>query len=437
MTTNDAGAAIVRIDALPQHTDERVRLQGWLYNRRSSKKLHFLEVRDGTGIVQCVVSRADVGDGAFALAGECGQESSLELTGRARAEPRAKGGVEIQVDDVTVLQNAVDYPITPKEHGVAFLLEHRHLWLRSRRPHAMLRIRSVVERALHDYLDGEGYLRLDTPILTPAACEGTTTLFETDYFDEKAYLTQSGQLYAEAGCQAFGRVYTFGPTFRAEKSKTRRHLMEFWMIEPEAAFLDHEGNIALVEGLICAALERVLEACRPELELLERDPAPLEAVRAPFPRLSYAAAVERLQARGLDVRHGEDFGGDEETALAQGHERPLVIDRYPATLKPFYMKRDPDDPGVTLNMDVLAPEGYGEIVGGSVREDDLAALDAQMREKGIDPGPLEWYRDLRRYGSVPHAGFGLGLERTLAWICGVHHLRETIPFPRLMGRLHP
>ena len=435
MTTNDA--AIVRIDALPQHTDERVRLQGWLYNRRSSKKLHFLEVRDGTGIVQCVVSRADVGDEAFALAGECGQESSLELTGRARAEPRAKGGVEIQVDDVAVLQNAVDYPITPKEHGVAFLLEHRHLWLRSRRPHAMLRIRSVVERALHDYLDGEGYLRLDTPILTPAACEGTTTLFETDYFDEKAYLTQSGQLYAEAGCQAFGRVYTFGPTFRAEKSKTRRHLMEFWMIEPEAAFLDHEGNIALVEGLICAALGRVLEACRPELELLERDPAPLEAVRAPFPRLSYAAAVERLQARGLDVKHGEDFGGDEETALAQGHDRPLVIDRYPATLKPFYMKRDPDDPAVTLNMDVLAPEGYGEIVGGSVREDDLAALDAQMREKGIDPGPLEWYRDLRRYGSVPHAGFGLGLERTLAWICGVHHLRETIHFPRLMGRLHP
>jgi asparaginyl-tRNA synthetase len=437
MTTNDAGVAVVRIDALPRHSDERVRLQGWLYNRRSSKKLHFLEVRDGSGIVQCVVSRADVGDEAFARAGECGQESSLELTGRVQAEPRAKGGVEIHVDDVAVLQNAEDYPITPKEHGVAFLLEHRHLWLRSRRPHAVLRIRAAVERALHDYLDGQGYLRLDTPILTPAACEGTTTLFETDYFDEKAYLTQSGQLYAEAGCQAFGRVYTFGPTFRAEKSKTRRHLMEFWMIEPEAAFLDHEGNIALAEGLICAALERVLETCRAELEVLERDLAPLEAVRAPFPRLSYAEAVGRLREGGHDVKHGEDFGGDEETALSEGLDRPLVIDRYPASIKPFYMKRDPDDPGVALNMDVLAPQGYGEILGGSVREDDLAALDARMREKGVDPGPMDWYRDLRRYGSVPHAGFGLGLERTLAWICGVHHLRETIPFPRLMGRLHP
>jgi asparaginyl-tRNA synthetase len=428
---------VVRIEDLPQHLDERVRVLGWLYNRRSSKKLHFLELRDGSGIVQCVVAKSDVGDALFEVAGAIGQESSLALVGTVAADPRAKSGAEIQTESIEILQNTDAYPITPKEHGVAFLLEHRHLWLRSRRPHAILRIRAAAEQAASDYLQSQGYLRLDTPILTPAACEGSTTLFETDYFDEKAYLAQSGQLYAEAGCQAFGRVYTFGPTFRAEKSKTRRHLMEFWMIEPEAAFLDHEGNIALAEGLVCALVERVLERCGPELETLERDRAPLEAVARPFPRLSYAEAIERLQRADVDIKPGEDFGGDEETLLAEEFERPLVVDRYPASIKPFYMKRDPDDPGVMLNMDILAPEGYGEIVGGSVREDSLSALDAQMSEKGIDPAPLDWYRDLRRYGSVPHAGFGLGLERTLAWLCGVHHLRETIPFPRLMGRLHP
>ncbi len=430
-------AALARVESLGEHLGSRVRLLGWLYNRRSSKKLHFVELRDGTGTVQCVVSKADVGDEVFQRTGALGQESSLELTGTVTGEPRARGGVEIQVDAVRVIQNAVDYPITPKEHGVAFLLEHRHLWLRSRRPHAILRVRAAVEQAVHEHLAGEGYLRLDTPILTPAACEGTTTLFETDYFDEKAYLAQSGQLYAEAGCQAFGRVYSFGPTFRAEKSKTRRHLMEFWMIEPEAAFLDHDGNISLATGLICAMAARVLERCRPELEVLERDPAALEAIVPPFPRLSYAEALGRLREAGLQVKAGEDFGGEEETVLSRQFDRPLVIDRYPSAIKPFYMKRDPADPGVVLNMDLLAPEGYGEIVGGSVREDDLATLDAQISEKGVDPGPLGWYRDLRRYGSVPHAGFGLGLERTLAWICGVSHLRETIPFPRLMGRLHP
>ena len=430
-------APAVTIDALGAHVGERVRIQGWLYNRRSSKKLHFLEVRDGTGLVQCVVSKSDVGEELFERAGTCGQESSLEIHGEVTRDPRAKGGCELQAEGLEVLQNAQDYPITPKEHGVAFLLEHRHLWLRSRRPHAILRVRAEVEQEIHTYLHGEGYLRLDTPILTPAACEGTTTLFETNYFDQKAYLAQSGQLYAEAGCQAFGKVYTFGPTFRAEKSKTRRHLMEFWMIEPEAAFLDHEGNIALAEGLICAVVRRVLERCRPELETLQRDPGPLEAVRAPFPRLSYDEAIDRLREADIAVERGEDFGGDEETVLARQFERPLVIDRYPASIKPFYMKRDPEDPAVALNMDVLAPEGYGEIVGGSVREDDLDALDAHIAEKGVDPEPLEWYRDLRRYGSVPHAGFGLGLERTLAWLCGVQHLRETIPFPRLMGRLHP
>ncbi|TDJ09368.1 MAG: asparagine--tRNA ligase [Deltaproteobacteria bacterium] len=428
---------MARIELLGEHEGRRVRLQGWLYNRRSSSKLHFLQVRDGTGIVQCVVARADVRPEVFQQAGELGQESSLKLCGTVQADRRAPGGFELLLDDLEVLQNVDGYPISPKEHGVAFLLEHRHLRLRSRRPHAVLRIRAELERACHDFLDAQGFLRLDTPILTPAACEGSTTLFETDYFGQKAFLTQSGQLYSEAGCQAFGRVYCFGPTFRAEKSKTRRHLMEFWMVEPEAAFLDLEGDIELAEGLVCALLERVLERCRPELETLERELAPLEAIARPFPRLTYAEAVQRLRKAGLAVEFGDDFGGDEETALSQGFERPLVIHRYPASLKPFYMKCDPEDPSVVLNMDILAPQGYGEIIGGSVREEQLDVLDAQMREKGVDFGPLEWYRDLRRYGSVPHAGFGLGLERTLTWICGLHHLRETIPFPRMLGRLHP
>ncbi|MFQ5515118.1 MAG: asparagine--tRNA ligase [Myxococcota bacterium] len=433
----ESGGSWVRVEALGERAGELVRVRGWLYKRRSSGKLHFLQVRDGTGIVQCLVSRADVDEDVFERAGSLGQESSLELSGQVHADARAPGGVEIHVRDLSVFQNVEGYPITPKEHGVAFLLEQRHLWLRSRRPQAVLRIRAQVEQACHEHLEGQGFLRLDTPILTPAACEGTTTLFETDYFGEKAYLTQSGQLYAEAGCLAFGRVYCFGPTFRAEKSKTRRHLMEFWMIEPEAAFLDLDGNIALAEGLICAIVERVLERCREDLDRLERDVAPLETLQRPFPRLSYDEALARLAREGLALKHGEDLGGDEETVLSQGFDRPLVIHRYPRALKPFYMKSDPESPARVLNMDILAPEGYGEIVGGSVREEDLATLDARMREKGVDPAPLEWYRDLRRYGSVPHAGFGLGLERTLTWICGLHHLRETIPFPRLMGRLHP
>ena len=428
---------LARIIDLAPYTGQRVRVRGWIYGRRSSGKLHFLQVRDGSGIAQCVISRSEVTPDVFESAGALGQESSLELSGTVQADSRAPGGVELLLDDLHVIQNVEGYPITPKEHGVSFLLEHRHLWLRSRRPQAVLRIRAEVERACHDYLESLGFLRLDTPILTPAACEGTTTLFETDYFGDKAYLTQSGQLYAEAGCHAFGRVYCFGPTFRAEKSKTRRHLMEFWMIEPEAAFLDLEGDIGLAEGLICAAVERVLERCSRDLEELERDTSRLQAIGRPFPRLSYAEARVRLEQAGLPVADGEDFGGDEETVLSQAFDRPLVIHRYPRSLKPFYMKADPEDPRVMLNMDILAPEGYGEIVGGSVREEDLGRLDEQMREKSVEAAPLEWYRDLRRYGSVPHAGFGLGLERTLSWICGLHHLRETIPFPRLMGRLHP
>jgi asparaginyl-tRNA synthetase len=436
MSAQDA-LPVVQVADIAAHAGERVRLRGWLYNRRSSRKLHFLQLRDGSGTIQCVAFKGEVPEAVFEAAGAIGQESSLEVVGSVRADERSALGFELGVEDLRVIQDVQEYPISPKEHGVDFLMQHRHLWLRSRRPHAVLRIRAEVEQAAHDYLRGQGYLRFDTPVLTPAACEGTTTLFETDYFDEKAYLTQSGQLYAEAGCHAFGRVYTFGPTFRAEKSKTRRHLTEFWMIEPEAAFLDLDGDIALAEGLICAMVERALERCRSELEVLGRDTGPLEAVRPPFPRLTYGEAVERLRAKGFDLAYGEDFGGDEETALSTDHERPLVVHRYPWAIKPFYMKRDPDDASLVLNLDVLAPEGYGEIVGGSVREENLAALDANITEKGIDPAPIEWYRELRRYGSVPHAGFGLGLERTLTWICGIHHLRETIPFPRLMGRLHP
>ncbi len=428
---------VAKICELAARVGESVRLAGWLYHRRSSGKLQFLELRDGSGIVQCVLFKGDVDAATFAQASALPQEASLEVAGKVRADPRSPLGVELAVESLRVIQSREGFPIAPKDHGTAFLLEHRHLWLRSRRPHAILRIRAEVERAAHEFLESQGYLRFDTPILTPNACEGTTTLFETDYGGEKAYLAQSGQLYVEAGAMAFGRVYCFGPTFRAEKSKTRRHLMEFWMIEPEAAFLDLDGDIALAEGLICALVGRVLERCRAELAVLERDPAPLECIRAPFPRLDYREAVARVVAAGLPMREGDDFGGDEETVLSRGFERPLVVHRYPASLKPFYMKRDPDDPSRVLNMDVIAPEGYGEVVGGSVREDDLGALEARIAEHGIDPAPLDWYLDLRRFGSVPHAGFGLGLERTLAWICGVPHLRETIPFPRLLGRLHP
>jgi asparaginyl-tRNA synthetase len=416
---------------------QRIRLRGWLYQSRSSGKIRFLQLRDGTGIIQCVVVRDEAPADVFEKAGVLGQESALEISGTVRADRRAPIGYELQTDGLRVLHDTHDFPITKKEHGVAFLLEHRHLWLRSRRPHAVLRIRAEVERACHAFLETEGYLRLDPPVLTPAACEGTTALFETDYFGEKAYLTQSGQLYLEAGCQAFGRVYGFGPTFRAEKSKTRRHLMEFWMVEPEAAFLDLEGDIRLAEGLVCAIVERVLEHCATELETLERDVTPLRAVRPPFPRLSYGEAVKLLRSKGNPVTDGEDFGGDEETVLSESFDRPLVIHRYPSTLKPFYMKRDPEEPSVVLNLDVLAPEGYGEIIGGSVREERLEPLDAQLREKQLDPTPIEWYRDLRRYGAVPHAGFGMGIERVIAWLCGLHHVRETIPFPRLLGRLTP
>ncbi len=428
----------VTIEALLQHVGQEIELRGWLANRRSSGKIHFLLVRDGTGTVQAVMSKQDVPDDVFAVADHLPQESSLILTGAVRADQRAPGGVEVTIRSIALVQEAESYPITPKEHGVEFLMDHRHLWIRSRRQHAILRVRAEVIRAMTDYLDSHGYLRVDAPILTPAAVEGTTTLFATPYFDlGEAYLTQSGQLYNEAAAMAFGRVYCFGPTFRAEKSKTRRHLIEFWMLEPEAAFLDLEGYMALAEEFVAYVVGRVLDRCRTELRAVGRDVAPLERVTAPFPRISYDEALSRLAEKGKSVAWGEDLGGDEETVVSQAFDRPVFVHRYPTRCKAFYMQPDPHRPEVVLGADLLAPEGYGEIIGGGQRIHDLALLRQRLAEHHLPEDVYRWYIDLRRYGSVPHSGFGIGVERTVAWICGVEHVRETIPFPRLLNRLYP
>jgi len=427
----------VYIEDIAQHTGREITLQGWLYNRRSSGKLHFLQVRDGTGVLQCVMFKNDVSAEQFALADHLTQESSLRVTGTVRADARAPLGYELSIKNLELVQLADAYPITPKEHGVAFLHDLRHLWLRSARQHAILRVRSTIIRACRDYFDSRGFTLIDAPIFTPAACEGTTTLFATDYFGEQAYLTQSGQLYVEAGAMAFGKVYCFGPTFRAEKSKTRRHLTEFWMVEPEVAYLDLAGDMDLAEDFIETVVQRTLRERRAELATLERDCAPLECVRKPFPRIAYAEAIELLRGKGFAVEWGADFGGDEETAISQAFDRPVMIHRYPAACKAFYMKADPLDAHVALCVDVLASEGYGEIVGGGQREDDLATLERKIEEHQLPKDAFNWYLDLRRYGSVPHAGFGMGIERLVAWICGLHHVRETIPFPRMLERLRP
>lgn len=426
------------IEMLGQHIGQEVELSGWLANRRSSGKIHFLQLRDGTGTVQAVMGRQDVPEDTFAAADHLPQESSLILTGVVRADPRAPGGVEVTVRSIRVIQEAEAYPIAPKEHGVEFLMDHRHLWLRSRRQHAILRVRAEVIRAMTDYLDDHGYLRVDAPILTPAAVEGTTTLFATEYFDlGTAYLTQSGQLYNEAAAMAFGRVYCFGPTFRAEKSKTRRHLIEFWMLEPEAAFLDLNGYMTLAEGFVAYVVGRVVERCRAELRTVERDVAPLERVQTPFPRISYDDALRVLAEQGKPVTWGDDLGGDEETVVSNSFDRPVFVHRYPTQCKAFYMQPDPHRPEVVLGADLLAPEGYGEIIGGGQRIDDLDLLRRRLAEHRLPEEVYRWYLDLRRYGSVPHSGFGVGIERTVAWICGIDHVRETIPFPRLLNRLYP
>jgi asparaginyl-tRNA synthetase len=429
----------VHVEDLSNHVGETVSVRGWLYHRRSSGKLHFLEVRDGTGTVQCVVFKGNVSPETFALADHLSQESSVEVIGTVKEHGRIREQYEIDAKDVKLLAAvAREYPISPKEHGTDFLMDHRHLWLRSRRQHAAIRVRHTIIKSVRDFFDGRGFTLVDAPILTGNACEGTSALFETDYHGDKAYLTQSGQLYMEAAAAAFGKVYCFGPTFRAEKSKTRRHLAEFWMVEPEVAFMDLEGDMRLAEDFIVYLVGRVLEARREELSVLERDTAVLEKVVAPFPRITYLEAIEILRAGGhAEAKVGDDFGGDEETVISQRFDRPVIVHRYPADLKAFYFKRDPADESLTLNMDVLAPEGYGEIVGGGQREDDLVKLEASLERHQLPRAAFEWYLDVRRYGTFPHAGFGLGIERSVAWICGLAHVRETIPFPRMLNRLTP
>jgi len=428
----------IYIEDLAAHVGEEVTIRGWVYNKRAGGKIRFLIVRDGTGLLQCVIVKSNVPGDVFSAFETLSQESSLEVTGVVRSDDRAPGGFEMDVRGLKIVSIAKEYPITPKEHGVEFLMDHRHLWLRSQRQHAVLRVRHQIIAAIREFFDSRGFTLLDAPIFTPAACEGTSTLFETDYFDlGKAYLTQSGQLYGEAGAMALGKVYVFGPTFRAEKSKTRRHLTEFWMVEPEVAFNDLAANMDLAEAFLEHIVTSVLSHRAAELRTLERDVTMLEKVRAPLPRITYDEAVGILKKKGVAFEWGNDFGGPDETVISSEFDRPVIVHRYPAAVKAFYMKRDPDNPDLALAMDVLAPEGYGEIIGGSQREDDYDVLVARLREHNLPQSAFEWYLDLRRYGSVPHSGFGLGVERTVSWICGLDHVRETIPFPRMIYRLNP
>lgn len=428
----------VTIAGLRDHVDDEVVVRGWLHNKRSSGKLRFLIVRDGSGYAQAIVSKKAVPAESWEAVDGAGQESSLEVKGKVRKDDRAPGGYELDVADVSVLDSVHDYPITPKEHGTAFLMEHRHLWLRSTRQHAIARVRHTIIKAIRDYLDEQGYILVDTPIFTPAACEGTTTLFGVDYFDEgTAYLTQSGQLYNEATAAAHGKVYCFGPTFRAEKSKTRRHLTEFWMVEPEIAFAHLDDAMDLAEGLVCAVVEAALRDRRPELEALDRDLSKLENVKRPFPRLHYDEAIKLIQSKGSETQWGSDFGGTDETVIAEAHDRPVVVHRFPAATKAFYMAPDPDRPELSLSADILAPEGYGEIVGGGERLADHEVLLQRIKEHDLPQEAFQWYLDLRKYGSFPHAGFGMGIERVVTWISGIDHLRETIAFPRMLYRIYP
>ena len=431
--------ARVYIEDLKDHVGQEVQLHGWLYNKRSSGRIRFLILRDGTGLVQCVLVRNNLPEATFDLFDKLTQESSFSVKGKVRKEERAPGGFELEVSDIpTVYQIAQEYPITPKEHGPEFLADRRHLWLRSSHQHAILRVRHRIIKAVRDFFDGRGFTLVDSPILTPAACEGTSTLFETEYFDlGKAYLTQSGQLYAEAGAMALGKVYCFGPTFRAEKSKTRRHLTEFWMVEPEVAFNDLNDDMDLAEDFLEYIVQSVLKDCTEELKVLGRNTEKLQKVVKPFPRISYTDAVEILHKNNVTFEWGNDFGAPDETIISEQFDRPVMVHRYPSQIKAFYMKRDPENPKVALAVDVLAPEGYGEIIGGSQREDDLEMLLKRIKEHNLPQQAFEWYLDLRRFGTVPHAGFGLGIERTVSWICGLDHVRETIPFPRMIYRINP
>ena len=431
----------IRIEDASRHTGEPVEIAGWLYNLRKSGKIVFPLLRDGTGIMQCVAVKANLDEALFETLKNLTQESALILRGKLRAEQRAPGGYEMDVESAEVIDRVPEsdpYPITPKEHGPDFLMDHRHLWLRSKRQHSVIRVRHEVIKAVRDYFDSHGFTLVDTPIFTPAACEGTTTLFEVNYFDdEKAYLTQSGQLYNEATAMAFGKVYCFGPTFRAEKSKTRRHLTEFWMVEPEMAYANLDDVKRVAEEMLVFIVGRVLENRREELKRLERDVSKLEAIQAPFGRMSYDEAVKILQAKGSEIQWGGDFGGTDETLLTEDQQRPLMVDRYPTAIKAFYFEPDPERPDVVLGVDVLAPEGYGEIIGGGQRIHDPELLLKRIEEHHLPKETFDWYIDLRKYGTVPHGGFGMGIERCVAWVCGLEHIRETIAFPRMLNRLRP
>ncbi len=427
----------VYIEDISNYVGEEVRLKGWLYNKRSSGKIHFLIVRDGTGFLQATVIKNEVSSEVFELSDRLTQESSIIVEGVVREEPRAKGGYEITVSNVKLVQLAEDYPIKLKEHGVDFLLSNRHLWIRTPRQNAILRLRSKLINIIRNFFDEKRFVLVDSPILTPASCEGTTTLFETQYFDKKAYLSQSGQLYNEANAMAFGRVYCFGPTFRAEKSKTRRHLMEFWMVEPEMAFYDLYDMMDLAEEMIVYIIKRILKEGEKELKEIGRDTSVLEKIDHPFPRITYDEAIEILKKKGFEIEWGDDFGGDEETAISEEFDRPVFVHHYPSEMKAFYMKPDPENDRLSLSADLLAPEGYGEIIGGGERIDDYDLLYKRMVEEGLPIEDYKWYLDLRKYGSCPHSGYGLGIERTLAWIAKLPHVRETIPFPRLLYRIYP
>lgn len=427
----------ISLSQIEQFNEKEVQIRGWVRRHRSKGKVQFLTIRDGTGELQAILSKATMDEEQFKAASHLTQESSIEVTGRIRADDRAPGGYELDVSHIHILHLAEPFPIQPKEHSVGFLMDHRHLWLRSSRQHAILKIRHEIVKACRDFFDDREFVLVDTPIFTPNACEGTTTLFQTQYFEETAYLAQSGQLYGEAAAAAFGKVYCFGPTFRAEKSKTRRHLMEFWMVEPEVAFAELADVMELAEAFLVMIVQRVLAKRQEELKVLERDVSKLEAITPPFPRVTYREAVDRLHKGGSAIQSGDDFGAEDETLLSNEYHKPLIVHRYPAAIKAFYMQSDPQQPDLAMCMDVLAPEGYGEIIGGGQRIHDYQTLLSRLQEHDLSEDAFRWYLDLRRYGSVPHAGFGMGIERAVAWICGLDHVRETIPFPRMLSRLYP
>ena len=428
----------VTIKKLDQYVDQDVEIKGWVYNRRNVGKIWFLILRDGTGLLQCVIVDGECDSETFSLEQQLNQEDSVIVTGRVKKEPRAVGGYELGVKQVSVVNHTTDeYPISKKDHGTDFLMSNRHLWLRSKRQNSIMRVRHQIVKAIRDYFDDNGFTLIDSPIFTGNAVEGTTTLFEVDYFERSAYLTQSGQLYQEAGATAFGKTYCFGPCFRAEKSKTRRHLTEFWMVEPEMAFVDLDENMTWAENLVGFIIQRVLENCLMELETLERDISMLETIIPPFPRITYDEASKIIKENGSDFKYGSDFGAPDETLLSEQFDKPIMIHRWPANIKPFYMKRDEHNHELALGVDMIAPEGYGEIIGGGQREDDIDILTNSISHHDLPLEPFKWFLDLRKYGSVPHSGFGLGLERVVAWICGTKHIRETIPFPRTMTRLDP